>query len=85
MAATEIVLRHGLQANVSIGSFSVVYADEGPGGGPPEVLVSVAADGEHEYVLRPGDTFPVRDETWKLGRVENPGKHDWTVVLTKVG
>ncbi|HEY0537116.1 MAG TPA: DUF6406 domain-containing protein [Actinoallomurus sp.] len=75
MAANEIVLRHGLQANMNIGSFGVIYADEGSEG-PPEVLISVAAEEAQKFVLHPGDTFPVRDQTWKLDKVENPGGRD---------
>jgi hypothetical protein len=83
MAVNEIVLSHGLQANVSIGSFGVIYAEQG-GEGPPEVLISVAAEEEQEFVLRPGDTFPVRDQTWKLDKVQNPGGYDWTVTLSRI-
>jgi Family of unknown function (DUF6406) len=84
MAANQIILRHGLQANVSVGSFGVVYADKGADEGSPEVLLSVAADDEREHLLHPGDTFPVRDQTWRLDRVENPGGRDWTVTLSRV-
>ncbi|GLY81120.1 DUF6406 domain-containing protein [Actinoallomurus iriomotensis] len=84
MTVRQIVLRHGIQFNANIGSFSAIYAEEDSASGSPEVLVNIAADGEREYVLHPGDTFTVRDQTWKLASVNNPGLHDWTVVLERV-
>ncbi|MFD5936425.1 DUF6406 domain-containing protein [Streptomyces sp. NPDC060333] len=44
----------------------------------------LVADGEHEYTLGIGDTFPGRGETWALNRVENrPDSGRWAV-LTNV-
>jgi Family of unknown function (DUF6406) len=40
--------------------------------------------GEQDFKLRPGDTFPLREQTWKLDRVETSSGSDWTVVLTRV-
>lgn len=84
MTTETIFLKHGRQRNMDIASFGVVYADEGRDGGPPEVLLAVEADGEHDFTLHPGDTFPVRDQVWKLDRVEDPGSRDWVVVLSRV-
>jgi hypothetical protein len=36
------------------------------------------------YVLQLGETFPVRDETWKLDRVEDASSPDWRVYLVRV-
>ncbi|MFE9967139.1 DUF6406 domain-containing protein [Streptomyces sp. NPDC005525] len=49
------------------------------------VALVVATDAERDYDLGLGDTFPVRDETWTLDRVENLPNPDWWVVLRKVG
>jgi hypothetical protein len=83
MEVNKILLWHGVQANEDIGSFGVFNAVALPDG-TPEVYLAVTTDKEYEYTLHPGDTFPVRDQTWKLDRVEDPGGSDWTVVLTKV-
>ncbi|GLY74113.1 DUF6406 domain-containing protein [Actinoallomurus iriomotensis] len=84
MSVTEIHLGQGRQRNTSLGSFGVVYVNPGKDGDPPEVLLSVDTDDEQDFKLRPGDTFPVRDQTWKLDRVETSSGSDWTVVLTRV-
>jgi Family of unknown function (DUF6406) len=83
MEAEEIVLRHGLQANVNIGRFGVLNVDARENN-PLVVRLGVVDDEEHRYNLRLGDTFPVRDQTWRLDRVENPGGRDWTVTLSRV-
>ncbi|GLY74100.1 DUF6406 domain-containing protein [Actinoallomurus iriomotensis] len=83
MSSDSITLRNGLQANVSIGSFAIINVDAREGH-PLVVRLGVVDDEEHRYNLHPGDTFPVRDQTWKLDRVENPGSPDWTIVLTRV-
>ncbi|MGI5227767.1 DUF6406 domain-containing protein [Actinoallomurus sp. CA-142502] len=84
VSVTEIHLGQGRQRNTSLGSFGVVYVNPGKDGDPPEVLLSVDTDDEQDFKLRPGDTFPVRDQTWKLDRVETSSGSDWTVVLTRV-
>ena len=83
MEADEIVLRHGLQANMSIGRFGVLNVDAREDN-PLVVRLGVVDDEEHRYDLRVGDTFPVRDQTWKLDKVENPGGRDWTVTLSRI-
>lgn len=73
MAIEEIGLGHGLLRSLGAGrKIGVVYLREGDEGGPPEVVVFVDDGREHDITLRPGDTFPVGDETWKLDRVEDP-------------
>lgn len=84
MTLDEIGLRPNRQRNTDIGSFAAVNVHGGVDGGPPEVDLVVETDEEHDFVLHPGDTFPVREQTWKLDRVENPGSHNWTVVLSRV-
>jgi hypothetical protein len=83
MAANEIILWHGVSANEDFGNFGVINIDARENH-PLVVRLGVVDDEEHRYNLSPGDTFPVRDQTWKLDRVENPSSRDWTVVLTKV-
>jgi hypothetical protein len=83
MTVNEILVWHGIQANEDIGSFSAYNAAVLPDGST-EVYLAVTAGDEYEYTLHPGDTFPVRDQTWKLDHVENPGQPDWLVVLRRV-
>ena len=84
MTLDEIRLRPNTQSNTDIGSFGVVNVHEGVHGGPPEVDLAVETDDEYDFVLHPGDTFPVRDQVWKLDHVDNPAGHNWTVVLSRV-
>lgn len=84
MAVEEIHLKHGLQRNTAFGSFAVIFVDAREGH-PLTVKLVVVAEEECRHTLQPGDTFPVRDQTWKLDHVEGPATRDWTVVLTKVG
>ncbi|MEV5704681.1 DUF6406 domain-containing protein [Actinoallomurus sp. NPDC052274] len=83
MALNEIILWDGILANEDIGSFGVIHVDARDDH-PLVVRLGVVDDEEHRYSLRLGDTFPVRGQTWKLDRVENPRSPDWTVVLTRV-
>ena len=83
MEEEQIVLRHGHQANVGIGRFGVLNVDARENN-PLVVRLGVVDDEEHRYNLRLGDTFPVRDQTWRLDRVDNPGGRDWTVTLSRV-
>ncbi|MGW6567321.1 DUF6406 domain-containing protein [Streptomyces sp. NPDC054975] len=63
--------------------FSVIrlYA---PPGEPPSIRLVVAADEERTHLLYLGDTFPVRDETWKFERVGGLESERWVVLLRKV-
>jgi hypothetical protein len=83
MEADEIVVWHGVQVNRKLGSFSAYNAAVLPDGST-EVYLAITAGDEYEYTLHLGDTFPVRDEIWKLHHVENPGQRDWLVVLRRV-
>jgi hypothetical protein len=83
MKVDQIVLWRNVQANEDIGSFSAYNAALLPNGSP-EVYLTFATDEEYEYTLHLGDTFPVRDQVWKLDKVENAGTKDWVVVLQRV-
>jgi len=83
MSGTEITLRAGIQASTGAASFGcpapLVYPD-----GRVAVPLDVGTDADHEYLLHPGDTFPVRDQTWRLAWVDNPGADNWTVCLVRI-
>ncbi|WP_353961621.1 DUF6406 domain-containing protein [Streptomyces sp. NBC_01789] len=81
--AVEVFLRHGVPGGRD-GVRYVVRSVRLPDGHPVSVDLVVAADQERDYLLGIGDTFPVRDETWVLDRVENLPRPDWWVVLRKV-
>lgn len=83
MPIDEVWLSHGIQANEDIASFAALWPALHPDG-KIEVTLAVGAEAEHEYLLHPGDTFPVRDQTWKVDRVENPGKPTWEIRLVRV-
>jgi hypothetical protein len=84
MAVEQETLRHGIIANRSIGRFAAWTPYLLPDG-TAEVKIGVVTDGEHEYRLHPGDTFPVRDQTWKLDHVENAeDRANWRVHIVRV-
>lgn len=83
MENDEIVIRHGIQVNTDIGSFSADNAALLPDGSV-EIYLTFTTDEDHEYTLHPGDVFPVRDETWKLAEVANAGDPNWQIVLHRV-
>lgn len=83
MATDEIILQQGLQVNEAIGSIGAVNAYVSPGG-VFEVKLFVKTDTEYERWIRIGDTFPVRDQTWKLDRVDNAEHDDWVIRLVRV-
>jgi hypothetical protein len=84
MTVGNIILCNGIQANEGIGSFGVIYVDAREGH-PLKVRLGVVTDEEHRYTLSVGDTFPVRDQTWRLETVEHARTKDWAVVLSPVG
>jgi hypothetical protein len=83
MAFTETTLHNGIEASAGMASLTclapMVYPD-----GRVAVSVDVGSDTGHEYLLHPGETFPVRDQTWKLDRVDNAGTDDWQVHLVRI-
>ncbi|MFF3724816.1 DUF6406 domain-containing protein [Streptomyces erythrochromogenes] len=78
---TEIWLRRGIPHRDDNASFGVIHVDARPDH-PLTVRLGVNDIEERRYTLEPGDTFPVRDETWTLDRVEDPSG-DWQVVIRK--
>ncbi|MEV0401950.1 DUF6406 domain-containing protein [Actinoallomurus sp. NPDC050550] len=79
----EIGLRNGIQVNTDLGSFSAFNATL-LSDGTKEVYLSVSTDETRHYTLGLGDTFPVRDQTWKLDQIENAGKPNWYIVLRRL-
>jgi len=87
MPLDQAVLQHSRVVNGTeerFGCFSPYQLPDGT----VEVTVIVmpdTTDSEDEYTLHPGDTFPVRDETWRLDRVENVEDHsNWRVHIVRV-
>src|SRR2546426_538749 len=79
----EIGLRNSIQVNDNLGNFSAFNAVRLPDS-TEEVYLSLSTDETRQYTLSPGDTFPVRDQNWKLDRVENSGTPNWYVVLRRI-
>ncbi|WP_406480803.1 DUF6406 domain-containing protein [Streptomyces platensis] len=83
-SADTIGLWHGIQRNTENASFAVndIYRESDAS---VRVLLRVAAPEVQHHTLRIGETFPVRDETWKLAELTGwPSEDDWTVVLRRV-
>lgn len=56
---------------------------------PPEVVLGVSMEesgDEFEYALRPGDSFPVDDQTWQVAEVVFPddANWEWEVVVRRI-
>ncbi|WP_432705957.1 DUF6406 domain-containing protein [Actinoallomurus iriomotensis] len=83
MKSDEITIRRGIQVNTDIASFSAYNAALLPDGSI-EVYLTFTTDQDHEFTLHLGDTFPVRDQTWRLDRVEDAGKPNWHIALRRV-
>ncbi|MFF3359407.1 DUF6406 domain-containing protein [Streptomyces sp. NPDC002917] len=82
--ADEVFLEHGVPGELD-GVTYAVRSVRVPKGCPVSVALVVVTDAERDYDLGIGDTFPVRDQTWTLDRVDNLPNPDWWVVLRKVG
>ncbi|MER7338901.1 DUF6406 domain-containing protein [Streptomyces sp. NPDC000075] len=80
--ASEVSIRRGAPTRTAVAFFGVIDVDARPGH-PPRVRLGFDDGEEHRCTLVPGDTFPVRDETWALDRVEDPAG-DWQVIIRKV-
>lgn len=80
----EVVLRHGVQANLPAASLSAFNAYLHPDG---TVQVKLAVHGASEFKkwINIGETFSVGDQTWKLDWVEGAGEENWKVYLGRVG
>ncbi|URM99382.1 hypothetical protein LUW76_36505 [Actinomadura madurae] len=74
MASEEIGVQHGTLAHLG-GDMEIglVHVREGQGGDPPEVVLFIKDESERDLTLRPGDTFPIGDQTWVLDRVDFGG------------
>ena len=84
MLAEKATLRHGTQANYAIASF-VAWSPYPLPDGTIEVKIAVETDEDREYGFHPRDTFPVRDQTWKLDHVENAeDRANWRVHIVRV-
>ncbi|KIF05838.1 hypothetical protein PL81_10920 [Streptomyces sp. RSD-27] len=79
----EVRLWHGMAEESDKGRFAVIYVYAPPGEPLTVRLAVVDAEAERKYTLNVGDTFPVRDETWTLDRVDNPDSDEWVVILRK--
>ncbi|MGW7361913.1 DUF6406 domain-containing protein [Streptomyces sp. NPDC054841] len=79
----EVRLRPRVTGGSDNARFAVIHL-YAPTDEPLTVRLVVAADGEHKHTLGVGDAFPVRDEIWKLDRVEDLEGEDWVVILRKV-
>ncbi|GAA2253586.1 hypothetical protein GCM10010402_05900 [Actinomadura luteofluorescens] len=74
MAPQNVALQEGTQAYLEGGAkVGLVDVNMGEDGDPSEVILFVRDDGENEFTLRLGDTFPVGDQTWKVDRIEEIG------------
>jgi hypothetical protein len=84
MPEEKAELRHGTQVNYSMASF-VAWTPYLLSDGTTEVKIAVETDQDREYRLHPGDTFQVRDQTWKLDHIENPeDRANWRVHIVRV-
>ena len=83
MTFSEVTLHNGIEASAGIASITcvtpMIYSD-----GRVAVSVDVGVGAGHEYLLHPGETFPIHDQTWKLDRIDNPGTDYWRVRLIRV-
>jgi hypothetical protein len=84
MLLTEVTLRSGIQASTGIASFACLAPEVYPDG-RVAVILDVSTGSGDEYLLHPGDTFPVHDQTWQLDRVDDPGTGHWRVRLIRIG
>lgn len=82
MLLTEVTLRSGTQASAGAASFACPAPQVYPDG---RIAIILDVSTGHEYLLHPGDTFPVHDQTWQLDRVDNPGTDHWRVRLVRIG
>lgn len=85
LAIEEVGLQHGSQLRLDAGmKIGLVSVREGRDGAPPTVAISTMDDSEHDFILHPGDTFPLGDQTWRLDHVKDAGKRNSTVILARI-
>jgi hypothetical protein len=79
----RVVLRPGQVAKLAGEDFTAT----GPWvreDGSVEVKLTPKAKRDYQHELQPGDTFPVRDQTWQLDRVVNADREDWKLEFIRV-
>jgi hypothetical protein len=80
----QLALRSGTQGRTEDARFIVRHVQV-PDDSPATLYLIVVTDGNREFELGIGDTFPVRDQTWTFDRIEKPATgDDRYVVLRKV-
>ena len=87
MPLEQAVLNHGTVVNGTTACFGCISAYRLPDGTIEAIVVVMpnASDSHEEFTLHPGDTFPVRDQTWKLDHVENAeDRANWRVHIVRV-
>lgn len=85
MAIEEIGLRQGTQTYIENDmKIGLVGARKGAEGQPPEIALYVKDDSERDLILRPGDTFLIGNQTWRLERVEETGWDKLGAVFARI-
>jgi hypothetical protein len=87
MPLEQAVLNHGTVVNGATARFACLSTYRLPGGTVEAKVIVMPdkADSEEVHLLHPGETFSVRDQTWKLERVENAeDRANWRVHIVRV-
>ncbi|MEV4000906.1 DUF6406 domain-containing protein [Actinomadura sp. NPDC049753] len=85
VAVERIGLKQGTQTYIGADSkIGLVGARKGTDDRPPEIALFVKDDSERDLILRPGDTFLVGDQTWRLERVEEAGWDKLGAVFARI-
>ncbi|MEV0662735.1 DUF6406 domain-containing protein [Actinomadura luteofluorescens] len=85
MAIEEIGLMQGTQTYIENEmKVGLVGARKGTDDRPSEIALFVKDDSERDLILRPGDTFLIGDQTWRLERVEETGWDKLGAVFARI-
>ncbi|MFG2089801.1 DUF6406 domain-containing protein [Spirillospora sp. NPDC048824] len=85
MAIEEISLKGGTQAHLDAGmKIGLVSIREEQDDTAATVVIATLDHSEHDFLLHPGDTFPLGDQTWELTRVESPSGRSLTAVFARI-
>ncbi|GAA4382455.1 hypothetical protein GCM10023088_48040 [Actinomadura verrucosospora] len=85
MAIEEIGLKQGTQTYIENEmKIGLVGARKGTEDRPPEIALFVKDDSERDLILRPGDTFLIGNQTWRLERVEEAGWDKLGAVFARI-
>ncbi|MES9603867.1 DUF6406 domain-containing protein [Actinomadura sp. NPDC000929] len=85
MAIEEIGLKQGTQTYIENEmKIGLVGARKGTEERPPEIALFVKDDSERDLILRPGDTFLIGNQTWRLERVEEAGWDKLGAVFARI-